>query len=117
FAIDLDDFGTGHASISNIRRFGVDRVKIDRAFVSGIDEDEPLRKMTLAMVRMARGIGIDALAEGVETSAERDVLTEMGCTHLQGFGIGRPMPLDDSLNWLVHHAADARTRTRRSMAS
>ncbi|MEL7274851.1 MAG: bifunctional diguanylate cyclase/phosphodiesterase [Pseudomonadota bacterium] len=117
FQLDLDDFGTGHASISNIRRFGVDRVKIDRAFVSGIDSDEPLRKMTLAMVKMARGIGIDALAEGVETAAEQRVLTEMGCTHLQGFGIGRPMPLDDTLVWLAKHRANERTRARQSAAS
>ncbi|MGB0496973.1 MAG: putative bifunctional diguanylate cyclase/phosphodiesterase [Rubricella sp.] len=103
FGIDLDDFGNGHASISNIRRFNVDRIKIDRAFVSGLDRDENLRKMTLAMIRMAQGLGIETLAEGVETTAEQHTLTAMGVTHLQGFGIGRPMPFEETLAWLSEH--------------
>ncbi|MBB5517062.1 diguanylate cyclase (GGDEF)-like protein [Rubricella aquisinus] len=112
FSIDLDDFGTGHASISNIRRFDVDRVKIDRSFVSGIDSDENLRKMTLAMVRMAQGLGIDCLAEGVETPGERAVLTQMGCTHLQGYGIGRPMAIHDTFTWLNQYRLFLRSQQK-----
>lgn len=112
FSIDLDDFGTGHASISNIRRFDVDRVKIDRSFISGIDTDENLRKMTLAMVRMAEGLGIACLAEGVETPGERVVLTDMGCTHLQGYGIGRPMAIHDTFTWLTQYKLRLRSQQK-----
>ncbi|MEL7215060.1 MAG: bifunctional diguanylate cyclase/phosphodiesterase [Pseudomonadota bacterium] len=113
FHIELDDFGTGHASLSNLRRFHVDRVKIDRSFVSGIDADENLRKMTQALVRMAQGLGIDTLAEGVETPGEREALANMGIDALQGYGIGRPMPFAETIGWLTENELFLHSRARR----
>jgi diguanylate cyclase (GGDEF)-like protein len=98
--LDLDDFGTGNASITSIRRFAIERIKIDRSFVTRIDEDPEQQKMVSAILTMAERLGLDTLAEGVETMAERQLLTDMGCGHLQGFCIARPMALDDATTWL-----------------
>ncbi|WP_420861371.1 putative bifunctional diguanylate cyclase/phosphodiesterase [Algirhabdus cladophorae] len=104
-AIDLDDFGTGHASISNIRRFAVGRIKIDRSFVTRIDEDPKQQKMVAAILTMAEQLELDTLAEGVETVGEHTLLAQLGCGHIQGFGLARPMPFEDSLAWIQAHTA------------
>ncbi|MBZ0130277.1 MAG: EAL domain-containing protein [Rhodobacteraceae bacterium] len=103
FNIDLDDFGTGHAAIANIRRFAVNRIKIDRSFITHIDSDAEQQAMASAIIRMAESLGIETLAEGVETIAEHGRLAELGCRYIQGFGIARPMPFEDSIAWLTHH--------------
>jgi diguanylate cyclase len=103
--IDLDDFGTGHASITNIRRFDVDRIKIDRTFVTGIDTDPGQQRMLSAILSLAERLDIATLAEGVESVGEHALLSQLGCGHVQGFGIARPMPFDDTLPWLERHAA------------
>ena len=71
FHIELDDFGTGHASIPNLRRFMVDRIKIDRSFVTGIETSEEQQTLTASMIAMAHALGIGTLAEGVETEEAR----------------------------------------------
>jgi diguanylate cyclase (GGDEF)-like protein len=98
--LDLDDFGTGHASITSIRRFSIERIKIDRSFVTRIDDDPEQQKMVGAILTMAERLGLDTLAEGVETPAERAMLARLGCGHVQGFGIARPMPLSDTADWI-----------------
>jgi EAL domain-containing protein (putative c-di-GMP-specific phosphodiesterase class I)/GGDEF domain-containing protein len=103
--IDLDDFGTGHASITNVRRFAVRRVKIDRSFVTRLDEDPDQQKVVAAILAMAERLGLETLAEGVETPGEHALLSQLGCGHVQGFGIGRPMAFDDTADWIVSHRA------------
>ncbi|MFN3642972.1 MAG: putative bifunctional diguanylate cyclase/phosphodiesterase [Gemmobacter sp.] len=103
--IDLDDFGTGHTSITNLRRFAVRRLKIDRSFVTRLDEDREQQRMVAAILSLAERLGLDTLAEGVETAGEHAVLAQLGCGHLQGFGIARPMPFDDTADWMRRHAA------------
>jgi EAL domain-containing protein (putative c-di-GMP-specific phosphodiesterase class I) len=98
--LDLDDFGTGHASISSIRRFSIERIKIDRSFVSRLDQDPEQGRMVGAILTMAERLGLDTLAEGVETEGERQMLTRLGCGHVQGFGIARPMPFDETVAWI-----------------
>ena len=98
--LDLDDFGTGNTSITSIRRFSIERIKIDRSFVTRIDEDQEQQKMVAAILTMADRLGLDTLAEGVETPAEHAMLTRLGCGHLQGFGIARPMPMDQTDAWI-----------------
>lgn len=105
-SIDLDDFGTGHASITNIRRFSVNRIKIDRTFVSGVDHDQEQLNTIIAIITMAERLGLETLAEGVETDAERRTLAKLGCGHLQGYGIARPMPLDAADDWLNQYLSD-----------
>jgi EAL domain-containing protein (putative c-di-GMP-specific phosphodiesterase class I)/GGDEF domain-containing protein len=83
--IDLDDFGTGYASITNIRRFSVGRIKIDRSFVAGVDTDSEQRNMVAAILTMADRLGVQTLAEGVETRGEQDALKALGWHNVQGF--------------------------------
>ena len=101
FRLDLDDFGTGAASIAHIAQFGVHRIKIDRTFVSGIDGDDTKQEIVRAILGLAASLGIETLAEGVETPQEKATLVEMGCPHLQGFGIARPMPFEKTTAWAL----------------
>ncbi|WP_374755766.1 EAL domain-containing protein [Sulfitobacter mediterraneus] len=103
--IDLDDFGTGHASIASIRRFSVSRIKIDRSFVMKADRDPEQQRMISAILTMAERLGIETLAEGVETVGEHVLLAQLGCDHVQGFGIARPMPFEQTLDWITRHTA------------
>ena len=98
--LDLDDFGTGHTAIGNIRRFSIERIKIDRSFVTRIDEDAEQQRMVSAILTMSDRLGLDTLAEGVETAAEQAMLARLGCGHVQGFGIARPMPMHETDAWI-----------------
>lgn len=101
--IDLDDFGTGHASITSIRRFAVNRIKIDRSFVMKSDRDQEQQRMIGAILTMAERMEVETLAEGVETVGEHALLSQLGCDHVQGFGIAKPMPFDKTESWIHEH--------------
>ena len=101
--IDLDDFGTGHSSIANIRRFSVDRIKIDRSFVTRIDRDREQQKIVTAVLVMAEQLELETLAEGVETLGEHAMLAQLGCNSVQGFSVARPMPVEDTIHWIDQH--------------
>ncbi|MEX0369269.1 MAG: putative bifunctional diguanylate cyclase/phosphodiesterase [Tateyamaria sp.] len=101
--IDLDDFGTGHASISSIRRFAVGRIKIDRSFVMKADRDPEQQRLISAVLTMAERLNVETLAEGVETVGEHALLSQLGCDYVQGFGIARPMPFEKTLDWVRAH--------------
>lgn len=100
FKLELDDFGTGHASISNLRNFKVDRIKIDRSFVKDVHLNTDLAKITGAMINLAHSLRVDALAEGVETPEERLVLNALGCDHFQGYGVAQPLPATEIPAWI-----------------
>ena len=99
FAIELDDFGTGHAAIANLQKFNVERIKIDRSLITNIDQDDELKVITSAIVALGRNLGIRVLAEGIETQAELNYMAQIGCTCAQGYLIGHPMSLGDALAW------------------
>lgn len=101
--IDLDDFGTGHASIASIRRFAIKRIKIDKSFVARVDRDRDQQNMVSAVLTMAQRLGLDTLAEGVETVGEHGMLSQLGCGHVQGFSIARPMPFAEVAEWILRH--------------
>lgn len=107
--IDLDDFGTGHASISSIRRFAVHRLKIDRSFVKKLDCDLQQQRMVNAIQLMAEQLDLETIAEGVETAGEHAMLAQLGVGHVQGFGIGRPMPVGKTAGWIRDHIARIQT--------
>lgn len=115
--IELDDFGTGHASIANLIRLDVDRVKIDRSFVAGIDRDATRQRLTGAMVSMAQTLGIEVLAEGTETEAEKAALAGLGCDLVQGYGIARPMDRPAATRWLAGRVTDWRADRGRYVAA
>ena len=104
-SIDLDDFGTGHASIASVRRFSVSRIKIDRSFVTRADRDPGQQRMISAILTMAERLEVKTLAEGVETVGEHVLLAQLGCDHVQGFGIARAMPFEQTLDWITKHNA------------
>ena len=89
--IAIDDFGTGYSSLSYLKRFTVQTVKIDRSFISGLTSDRDDRAITQAVIGMAHTLGLVVVAEGVETSAQLDMLGEMGCDEAQGHLTGPPM--------------------------
>ncbi|MGH1577765.1 EAL domain-containing protein [Planktotalea sp.] len=98
--IDLDDFGTGHASISTLRKLPVGRLKIDRSFVAKADLDSEQQKMVATILMMADRLGLSCLAEGVETLGEHTILAQLGCRYVQGFGIAKPMPIEQTIPWI-----------------
>ncbi len=101
FRIELDDFGTGHAAIANLRTFPVERIKIDRSLVTGIDQDAELQLITGAIIGLARKLGMRVLAEGVETPQELEFLKQAQSTCAQGFLFGPAMSLDDLAGWIA----------------
>jgi EAL domain-containing protein (putative c-di-GMP-specific phosphodiesterase class I) len=103
--IDLDDYGTGHASIAAIKRFPINRIKIDRSFVTKCDQNPDQQRLVSALLSMAEHLEIETLAEGVETVGEHALLAQLGCGFVQGFGIARPMPFAETYGWLRQHAA------------
>ncbi|RBI84357.1 diguanylate cyclase [Rhodosalinus halophilus] len=103
--IDLDDFGTGHASIASLRRFRVNRIKIDRSFVAKCDRDPDQQRLVTAILSMADQLGLGTVAEGVETGGEHALLAQLGCGHVQGFAIAHPMPFEHTSEWIARHAA------------
>ena len=102
--VDLDDFGTGNASITTIRRFALRRLKIDRSFVAGVDEDREQQKLVGAILILAERLGLETLGEGVETPAEHAMLAQLGCAHVQGYAIARPMPAEEVIEWLTQQS-------------
>ncbi len=89
----LDDFGTGYSSFGSLARGEFSKIKIDRSFVTGAAAGEThASSIVEAMVGLARGVGLLVTAEGIETAREAEILTQLGCDHLQGFYFGRPQP-------------------------
>jgi len=103
--IDLDDFGTGQASIGAIHQFGVTRIKIDRSFVARADRCSKQKQVINAILAMAEHFGVETLAEGVETVGEHTTLAQLGCDHVQGFGIASAMPFEQTLQWIPQNTA------------
>jgi EAL domain-containing protein (putative c-di-GMP-specific phosphodiesterase class I) len=92
--IALDDFGTGYSSLSMLRRFPIERIKIDRAFINGMVERAYDRSLVRTLVTMAQSMALDLVAEGIETIHQLESLREMGCDKAQGYLISRPVPPD-----------------------
>lgn len=99
FPIELDDFGTGHAAIANLRKFPVERIKIDRSFVTGIDRDTELQHITGAMISLANQLGIRVLAEGIETAEELATIRSLNCHCVQGNFVAEPMAVGAVQSW------------------
>jgi EAL domain-containing protein (putative c-di-GMP-specific phosphodiesterase class I) len=90
----VDDFGSGHASLGYLRKLPIDVLKIDRSFVSQMTRDEGERAIVRAAIELGHNLGLEVVAEGVETEQERRALESMGCDTLQGYHFARPGPAD-----------------------
>ena len=104
--LDVDDFGTGYSSLSYLRRFPIDALKIDRAFVSRMDVEVEDREIVRTIVTLAANLGVSAVAEGVETAAQEAQLRSFDCPYAQGFLFSRPVPADEApgllTTWTLH---------------
>ncbi|EXJ16219.1 putative bifunctional diguanylate cyclase/phosphodiesterase [Imhoffiella purpurea] len=95
FPVYLDDFGTGYSSLSYLKRFAVDRLKVDKSFVRDIAHNISDRALVEAVVAMAKSLGIEVVAEGVEDPEHIQLLRGMGCRYAQGYYFSRPLPVED----------------------
>jgi EAL domain-containing protein (putative c-di-GMP-specific phosphodiesterase class I) len=101
--ISIDDFGTGYAALAYLKRFSIDRLKIDRTFVTDVASNADDQAIVKAIVAMARSLGYRTTAEGVETAEQLALLRAEGCDELQGFYFSRPLSAGELDTWLSRH--------------
>ena len=104
-SLDIDDFGSGHASILGMLEAKPDRVKIDKRLVIPMVESDKHLGLVKSIIQISESLGMDTVAEGVESEQHRQVLQRLGCHVVQGFGLARPMPLDELKQLLTLQAA------------
>ncbi len=101
--LDLDDFGTGYSSLGSIHEFPIDSIKIDRSFVHGLNGSGRVSAVIEAVARLARQLNLDVVAEGVETSQQRELLRKLGCRLGQGYLFGRPVDAPSFMQGCARH--------------
>jgi EAL domain-containing protein (putative c-di-GMP-specific phosphodiesterase class I) len=103
--LSLDDFGTGHSSLSYLKRLPLDEVKIDRSFVMGMTDDDNDAAIVRTTIDLARNLGLEVVAEGVESQQILNDLTALSCDVAQGFFLSRPLPAAELDGWLADRAS------------
>lgn len=101
----IDDFGTGYSSLSYLKKFDFDRLKIDQSFVRNLEEDHNDRALVLAILAMADSLGLEVIAEGIETSGQLSYLRDWHCEIGQGYYFSRPVPFEEFMQFLKQDAA------------
>lgn len=97
----IDDFGTGHSSLSRLRQLPMTKLKIDRSFVSDVADDPDAHSIVKMIVGLGHGLGMSVLAEGIETPTQLATLRDVGCDSMQGYHLARPMPTEDFPAWMA----------------
>lgn len=97
FRLALDDFGTGYSNLLNIKNFALDCIKIDKSFIDGMGEEANSTAIIQSIMHLARNLGMNVVAEGVETEMQSQALRLVGCSHLQGYLFGKPVAIEDTL--------------------
>ncbi len=106
--LTLDDFGTAYASLSTLRRFPFDRIKIDKSLVRGMCDDDSVLAIVEAVLMLGARLKLAVVAEGVETKRQLDMLRRLDCALVQGFLTGRPMTADQVGAAMAHKPAEQR---------
>lgn len=104
--IAIDDFGTGYSSLSYLKKYPIDSIKIDRAFIQDIANDPRDNAMLEALLLMAKSFNFDTVAEGVETSEQLEVLEKFNCHYAQGYHLSRPLRSEDFLNLIISKSTE-----------
>ena len=97
--ISIDDFGTGYSSLAYLKRYPIDKLKIDRSFITDTPHSVDDVAIVTAIIQMGRSLQLKVLAEGVETAEQQALLTHLGCDLVQGFGLSRPLPAHQVPSW------------------
>ena len=114
--LSIDDFGTGHSSLSYLRRLPARQLKIDRSFVSDLESSSDARAIVSAVVHLAHDLGLGVVAEGVETAGQRAVLAELECDELQGYLFAKPMQATHVLDWVRARGLETEPTPSRPMS-
>ena len=99
-AVTVDDFGTGYSSLAYLKRYPLDKIKVDRSFVIDTPQDADDVAIVTAVVQLARSLQLHSVAEGVESPEQLALLRGLGCDLAQGYGIARPLPADQARAWM-----------------
>jgi EAL domain-containing protein (putative c-di-GMP-specific phosphodiesterase class I)/GGDEF domain-containing protein len=105
YGVAIDDFGTGHSSLAYLQRLGASTLKIDQAFVRTLASDANNQKIVRSILQLARSLGLETVAEGVEDDGSLALLREWGCDYAQGYGVHRPAPSHELLQFVARRAA------------
>ena len=109
--LSLDDFGTGQASLASLKELPLDEIKIDRSFITGMAHDDGDAVIVRSTIDLARNLGLDVVAEGVESEDVLQALVELRCGSAQGYFLSRPLPAAELGDWLSSRSTMARTST------
>ena len=108
--IALDDVGSAYSSLLRVKELPVDMIKLDRSFLTGLEQQPKELRFLMNLVHLAQALGLGLVAEGIESAASGDALAALGVQLAQGYSIARPMPLDRLLNWLKQHKPEPWSR-------
>lgn len=108
----IDDFGTGYSSLAQLKRLAVRQLKIDKSFILKLEQHTDDRIIVHSTIELGHNLGLEVVAEGVETDAARALLVELGCDYLQGYGISRPLPAAAVAEWIAAHPPGVRRPLR-----
>ena len=100
-SLSIDDFGTGYSSLSYLRKLPAKQLKIDRSFVQDLEREEDAKSIVKAVIKLSHALGLEVVAEGVETKGQQDILRELGCDQLQGFLYAKPMSATHLQMWAL----------------
>jgi len=94
-SLAIDDFGTGYSSLSQLKRLPIDKLKIDQSFIRGLPDDEEDAVISKSIISLSKNMGLEVIAEGVETHEQKDFLLKNGCRYIQGYYFGKPVPANE----------------------